>query len=184
MTTTPTEDATAAANVAVVRRVLTEVWTEGHVERADELVADGAVDHDKQPGEADGLASFKEHVGILRAMSSDMHLEIDQLWGVGDRVVARWRWQGVHDGPMFDLPPTGRRFDFTTIAIYQVEDGKITSIWKATDLLQMMEQLAVLPPRGTGPVGTLAHLVRTYARLGVSKVRYERARKRAAAVGG
>ena len=171
MTAVPTED-TVAQNVTVVRRVLEEIWNDGNVDLADELIAVDAVDNDKQPGEENGRESFKEHVGILRGGSSDMRLNIDQVWGSGDRVVARWRWQGHQDRPLFGMPPSGKYFDITTVAIYRVRDGQVVEIWKATDLLQMLEQLEVLPPRGSGPVKTIAHTIATVGRMGVRKARY------------
>ncbi len=180
MTAVPTED-TVAQNVEVVRRVLEEIWNDGNVDLADELIAVDAIDHDKQPGEADGRESFKEHVQILRGASSNMHLAIDQVWGAGDRVVARWRWQGVQDRPMFDMPPSNKPFDMTTVAIYRVQNGQVTEIWKATDLLQMLEQLEVLPPRGSGPLKTIVHTITTVGRMGVRKARYALSQRRGGA---
>jgi predicted ester cyclase len=154
-------ESTVQRNCEVVRRVLDEIWSQGKVEVSDELIAEDAIDHDRQPGEENGLESFKEHVGYLRAASSTLTANIDQIWGAGDKVVARWRWQGIHDGSLYGVPPTYKPFDFTQLIIYRLENGKVVEVWKASDLLQMLEQLSVLPPRGTSPVGFFGHFVKS-----------------------
>jgi len=158
-------------NVEVVRRILDEIWTQGNVDLADELVAEDAVDNDRQPGEDNGLQSFKEHVGYLRGAASDLVCNVDQIWGVGDRVVARWRWQGTNDGPLFDIPATYKPFDMTQLAIYRLEHGKVVEIWKAGDMLQMLEQIGVLPPRGTRPVGFFGHFVKNIFKIAYRRMR-------------
>ena len=40
-----------------------------------------------------------------------------------------------------------KRFDFTQIVIYRLEDGRIAEVWKAGDLLSMMEQIGDPAPR-------------------------------------
>ena len=164
-------DDTVQRNCEVVRRLLDEVWTRGNVDLSDELVAEDAIDNDRQPGEEDGLESFKLHVGYLRNAASDLVANIDQIWGAGDKVVARWRWQGTHDGSLYGIPPSYKAFDFTQLIIYRLEDGKIVEVWKASDLLQMLEQLEVLPPRGTSPVGFFGHFVKSIFKTAYRQLR-------------
>ncbi|MEX0658272.1 MAG: ester cyclase [Egibacteraceae bacterium] len=164
-------DSIVERNCEIVRRILVEIWTEGNIDLADELIAEDAVDHDRQPGEENGLASFKLHVGYLRNAATDLVANIDQIWGAGDKVVARWRWQGTHDGSMFGIPPTYKSFDMTQLIIYRLEDSKVVEVWKASDLLQMLEQIEILPPRGTSPPGFLAHFVKSTVTIAYRQIR-------------
>jgi predicted ester cyclase len=58
-------------------------------------------------------------------------------------VVERYTATGTQDGPLGDLPPSGRAAAWTGINIYRIACGKIVEIWSEVDALSRMEQLTV-----------------------------------------
>jgi predicted ester cyclase len=62
----------------------------------------------------------------------------------GDLVVSRVTAVGTQTGERFGVPPTGRRFTSTGIAIHRIADGKIVEHWAETDRLGALQQLGVL----------------------------------------
>ena len=66
----------------------------------------------------------------------------------GDRVVTRLTAHGTQTGEFFGIPPTGRRFTMSGIAIHRIRDGKIVEHWHEIDMLARPQQLGVVPAPG------------------------------------
>jgi predicted ester cyclase len=67
----------------------------------------------------------------------------------GDKVVARVRATGTHEGELMGMPGTGKSVDVHLIDIMRFdEDGLVAEHWGVVDVLAMMQQLGVV---GVGP---------------------------------
>jgi predicted ester cyclase len=73
-------------NEAVVRRFITELWSDGDLDIAEEVVAGGHVHH-VGDDVLRGPEEVKRAVVGLRAAFPDLNFEIDDLVSDGDRVV-------------------------------------------------------------------------------------------------
>lgn len=166
-------------NVAKIRRLIEEVWEQGKLDVADEILAPDIVNHDLMPGAEDGLEGFKHHVEDLRGGSSDLHLEVEFLYGSDDWVTARWRWQGIHDGPIFGIPPSNRRLDVPQLAVWRFENGKAKDFYQRSDETGMLIQMGVIPERGTNPLKLILHVMGNTMRMGARQARYKRKSRRA-----
>lgn len=71
----------------------------------------------------------------------DLQIEIQDIFGAGDRVAVRLQFQGTHDGPFQGVPPTHRKVSFTSIEIYRFADGKIAEEWVSPDMMTLMNQI-------------------------------------------
>ena len=160
-------------NVAKIRRLIEEVWEQGHVDLADEILAPDIVNHDLMPGAQDGLEGFKHHVEDLRGGSSDLHLEVDVLFGADEWVTARWRWQGIHDGPIFGIPPSNRRLDVPQLAVWRFENGKAKDFWQSSDETGMLIQMGMIPGRTASPLYRIVHMIGGTFRVGARQMRYK-----------
>ena len=68
----------------------------------------------------------------------------------GDYVVEQARYVGTHTGPLrapngTEVPATGKSFDFPFIGVFQVENGKISSIRIYYDQVELFTQLGLMP---------------------------------------
>ena len=132
------------ANKTVVRRLYEEVFEDGRLELADELVDPDARDTGDELDRR-GPARVREVATMLRAAFPDQHWDIKSLVAEGDTVVMRSTHSGTHQGPFMGLPPTGRAFrDVDHAYFFELRDGKITSYHAIRDDLGMLRQLGVL----------------------------------------
>ena len=75
----------------------------------------------------------------------DARYEVDDMIAEGDKVVVRWRLLGTHKGNFLDISPTGRWVTLKGIAIYRLEDSKVTERWVVTDLHGLLQELKESP---------------------------------------
>jgi predicted ester cyclase len=91
-----------------------------------------------------------DHAARLWAGLPDLRLEPagDPL-GDGTRAAAPLRLAGTHDGPLGELPPTGRRLAVDCVAWLEAETDRVTSARTIFDLYDAATQLGVLPAPGS-----------------------------------
>ena len=135
------------------RRLIEESFNQGNFALADDLVAPDAVDHDPAtPAQMRGLRGpelLKRTAGMYRAAVPDVRISDDDVIVAGDKVVLRWRSEGIHRGELAGLAPTGARGSVTGISIDQWKDGKIVETWSEWDNLGLARQLGAAPPEGS-----------------------------------
>ena len=135
-------------NEAIVRRFFEELWNEGDLRVADELVA---ADHVHHVGgeELRGPDGVKGAVTWLRTAFPDLRFEIDNVISDGDQAAVRWTaWDPPR--PFADMPPTGRRVEWTGSDWFRLHHGRIIEVWVIADGEGLHEQLtATSEPRRT-----------------------------------
>jgi steroid delta-isomerase-like uncharacterized protein len=136
-------------NKAAARRWSEELWSLGHLEVADEIIAADYVRHDPgDPFPARGPEDVKRIVTMLRSMLGDFRITIDDMIAQDDMVVSRYTTTATDDRGYMGLPPTGRTIRTTAIQIFRFKDGKIVESWAARDDLGTLRQLGHLPQIG------------------------------------
>lgn len=88
-----------------------------------------------------GHQGWREYRDAVRAGSSDFFNEIVSMVIEGDRAAARLEYSGTHDGPLLDLPATGRRFRYSGAAFFVAGRGQLLSGWVLGDLRTLETQL-------------------------------------------
>jgi predicted ester cyclase len=101
-------------NKAVVRRFVTEILTGNNLGLADELLAPGYVNR----ATGTDLAGFKQMLGGLRSVLTDIQYDMDDLVAEGDAVVARWKMEATNNG-------TGKKLSARGLTYYRLANGKI-----------------------------------------------------------
>ena len=131
-------------NKALVRRFFEELWNQGNLVVADELMAPSHVHH--FPGkDIQGPDGVKQLVSGIRTALPDFHLSTDDVIAEADKGVMRFTIHGTHQGEGMGLPPTGKRVVYTGIDIFRIADGKIVERWGEVDMLGLLQQLGVIP---------------------------------------
>ena len=127
-----------------------EVWNKGNMALVDELYTPEFKLHlvDQINGEREGAEAFKEYVDFLRTAYPDMKFVVTDTMVSGDKVITVTNFTGTNTGPRGDMPPTGRKVDFSGVLISQVADGKITEQWAYTNMASLYRQLgfSITPP--------------------------------------
>ncbi len=132
-------------NIERTRRWFQEVWNEGRFETVHDLFSPDAVARGQRGGESEirGPEEFVKFVREIRGAFPDIQLNIEDIFGDGDKVVLRWSATMTHTGDALGLPPSGRPVRSRGISIARFVDGKVVESWDNWDQLGMLEQIGV-----------------------------------------
>ncbi len=71
---------------------------------------------------------------------------IDEIYGVGNEVVAKWHIQAVVKSEMFGLKGKGQTIDIIEVAFIRFDkEGRMTQGWFRVDSAELLRQLGVAP---------------------------------------
>lgn len=89
-----------------------------------------------------GRENFKTWVAEMQKAitgATNEHLEVFTN-ASGDRIVSRWITRGANNG-IFGLPPDGAPVEFSGIAIWRVEHGRLAECWVERAALELYHRL-------------------------------------------
>jgi predicted ester cyclase len=110
----------------------------------DRFVAVGYINHNAfVPDGREANRAF--WAGFFTAFP-DLTATMDDLVIEGDRVTGRFTYHGTHRGPLYGIEPTGRPIEMRSIDIWRVADGLFAEHWDELNLLELFQQLGVIPP--------------------------------------
>ena len=132
-------------NKAIVRRYYDEIMNAGKWDVVDELLAPDFQGFRESPGDERNRDQIKEIVTYLSSSSSDCRWIVEDLLAEGDKVIARWVWEGIHTGDYLGVPGTGKHFRMAGTDIWQLRDGKLVGHWWAGDVYGFMQQVGAIP---------------------------------------
>jgi steroid delta-isomerase-like uncharacterized protein len=134
------------AHKQLVQRTFAQLFNQGELSLADEVVSDDYLSHDAPPQVPRGSAGLRHMVTLLRTAFPDIHYETEELIAEGDVVVARTTMSGTHLGEFFGIAATGRPVRQNQIHILRFANGKVVEHRAVRDDLAMLQQLGVVPP--------------------------------------
>jgi steroid delta-isomerase-like uncharacterized protein len=79
---------------------------------------------------------------MFRSAFPDLHAEIEDIFGSGDRVAVRLSMSGTHRGDYLGIPATGRPVSYVSHEFYRVEDGLIAEEWLCSDTASLLRQIS------------------------------------------
>jgi len=134
-------------NKIVSRRFLKEIFGQGKLAVADEIIAPDHVNGGPGalPGLPPGPEGSKQLVMVYRNAFPDVQFTIDEQIAEGDKVVTRWTARGTHKGELAGIPPTGKSATVTGMGVDRIVNGKIVESWGVFDQFGMLQQLGVIP---------------------------------------
>ena len=120
-------------NKALVRRYKLEILNGRRLAALGEVAAEDYLDHAAFPGQAPGLAGFRERLEMLiRAL--DPRWTILDLVADADTAVVRWAMDGIHREDFLGLPATARPVELHGIDVYRISAGRLAEHWNVVDL--------------------------------------------------
>ena len=135
----------SAENMDLMRQIYDVIAT-GDADRADELLAEDLIEHeDPPPGSPPGREGFKAFVRRIKTGFPDLECHIEDMTTDGDKVWARARLTGTHQGEFMGVAATGNRVEFEVIDIGRFEDGKGVEHWGVSDAMTLMMQIGAFP---------------------------------------
>src|SRR5690242_8297294 len=116
-------------DLTFLHRWFEEVWNNKSAAAVDELLAEDGVGYGLPGGDIRGPTAFKEYQRALISAYPDLRVHVEDVVTEGDRMVARCRVTGVHQGDGLGLAATNKPVDFTGFCMVRVKDGKIAEAW-------------------------------------------------------
>ena len=132
-------------NKASFRRTYEEMFNQGNLTIADELISPEFINHEAPPGSNRGPESMREAVTMLRRAFPNLHFAIGELVAEGNLVMGQVTMSGTHQGFFQDMPPTGQSFQQNQMHFVRFLNGKAIEHRAVRDDLGMMQQLGVIP---------------------------------------
>jgi predicted ester cyclase len=134
-------------NKATVRRWSEELWGQGNLGVADEIIAPEYVRHDPgDPFAARGPDDVKRIVSMMRSMLPDFRIEVEAVVAEGNLVVSRYTAIATDTRGYMGKAPTGKTIRTSAMQMFRFnDDGKIVESWAARDDLGTLRQLGHLP---------------------------------------
>lgn len=129
-------------NIAIAQRFHEEAINQGNLAALQDILHPDVVHH-----AAGGFPDVTTAAGVTAMMAafpnafSDLHYAFDLFLVQDAFVVERYTATGTQDGPLQDLPPSGRTATWTGINIFRIECGQIAEIWSEVDALSRNQQL-------------------------------------------
>jgi len=132
----------------LVRRYREELWNEGNLKVADEILASDCRYHIYDPITpllGTGPERAMKAVVLFRSAFEDLHITIEDLFAEDDRALVRWTFHGTHTGELFGVLPSRMKITVAGMDMYRVADGKIQEYWVNWDTMSFMQQLGLEP---------------------------------------
>lgn len=149
MATVGTAENELPAKKESVRRYFYEVLDRGRVELIEEIFHPDCVMH-RPGGTVVGIDAVRGVAARRKETFSQFETEIHDMFGSGDRLVARLTHHGVGGGVwrsrLGNYDVTGKAVRWNAIAIFRFERQKIIEEWVTRDELAMILQLGLLEP--------------------------------------
>lgn len=125
-----------------IRHLYTELWNQGNVKLADDLLADDFVHRGNiAPDSLEGSTGYKEFVREILHGFPDTSVEIVTVIGEGEWVAARWVAHGTHSGEYLGIEPTDKRVSTSGVSFASIVEGKVVELWDLYDTDALLRQL-------------------------------------------
>ena len=128
-------------HAATLRR-LYDLINAQDIDAFGEFLAEDFVEHEELPGGNPTRDGVKDFFRMQIAAFPDLAMTVEDVVDGGDKVVARVRFTGTHEGEFMGMPATGRAVDVQVVDIMRfADDGLVHEHWGVFDAMGMMRQL-------------------------------------------
>jgi len=129
------------------RRWLTGIFDNADFGLIEEMTADGYSFYVPRPGTMDA-GTLTEVVTAFRTALPDLNNTFEEQIVEGNVVVTRGTTHGTHQGPLGDLPATGKTVAIPWVVFTRFDGGRIVEDWEVYDELGLMMQIGAIPESG------------------------------------
>ncbi|KIW23909.1 uncharacterized protein PV07_12071 [Cladophialophora immunda] len=120
---------TESENIALVRRMVTEVQQNGNFDIIDESIHPDWIDHTHRPGTAGDREAVKNIMRGLHKALLDIKVDIIHCVCTGDVVATNKIIRGRQVGELFGQPASDQMIEFRVMDFVRVQDGKLIEHW-------------------------------------------------------
>src|SRR5262245_15500472 len=130
----------AQSSRALTLRILQEIWKAKNPSLIEELYSKDSVIHTPD-GEVRGVEGSKHLYHTYTSAFPDLQFEIQEIVAEDDSAAAQLLFTGTHNGPLGDLPPSGKFVKVANNCFFRFADGKLIRQKGLWDTLSFMQQI-------------------------------------------
>jgi steroid delta-isomerase-like uncharacterized protein len=134
-------------NKDTVLRFWQEVFNGRKLELIDNLFTDDYIYHGAAGQDVRGREGLKQFLTIYFNAFPDLHAEVEDVFGEGDKILSRAMCRGTHQGNLMGMPPTGKQVAIRVICADRLAGQRVAESFELPDLFGMMQQLGAMPQR-------------------------------------
>jgi steroid delta-isomerase-like uncharacterized protein len=135
------DDGSEASGVTLLRSALA-AFNNGDLDACAEFLAPEFIANiPGLPEPAIGREAWKQNAQMLLDAFPDMKMDIQDVFGSGDRAALRLTFRGTHKNAFLGIPATGREVAFSSVELYRVEGDLLAEEWVAPDIASLMGQI-------------------------------------------
>lgn len=131
-------------NQQVVRKLLMECFSGGHLDVLDEVISEDF--EFEYPNPPSGMEGLRAIVRKNNTCFEGWQFEVHDIFASSEKVSLRWSASGTHVKSFLGEPVTGKMIYLRGISIYWLRDGKIFKDWVEPDNLGFMTELGLVAP--------------------------------------
>lgn len=131
-------------NHKIIRRYFGDVVNAGRLEVIDELFSEDVI-FETPLGRFQGRDGVRALVGAFRGGFSDLHVEVKEILGRGDRLAAHVITTGTNDGELMGNAATGKQVSLPFVHLIDFRDGRYHRDRVIYDRMALAEQLGLVP---------------------------------------
>lgn len=115
----------------------------GELHVLDEICTEDVISH-APLGEPRGREALKEYEAPVHEAFPGFDVTFEDIVAEDNRVAMRLLIQGIHQGEMMGIAPTGTEIEFQNVIFHRMDDGKIAERWVQPDVVGLLQQLGAV----------------------------------------
>ncbi|MBS1520130.1 MAG: ester cyclase [Bacteroidetes bacterium] len=131
-------------NKKFIGHFIDEVINRKNLNAADDIVAEGFIEHVPFPGQQPGREGLKFVLNAMFTGFPDMNWTVNEQIAEGEKIVTRFTWTGTHQGEFMGIPPTQNKVEVWGIVIDVVKENIFSESRIIMDSIGLLQQLGVM----------------------------------------
>lgn len=128
-------------NKKIVESYYENLWNKKDKTYIDKLFHDDLVFRASLGIDTVGKKEFENYFDMITSAIPNLYHGIETIIEEGEQVAVRAVYNGTHSGKLLDFEATGKRIRYNGASFFQIEKGKIKSVWVLGDLNSLHKQL-------------------------------------------
>ncbi len=98
-----------------------------------------------QAGPQRGRQGIRQAVESYLRAFPDLQIKVEQTIWQDDQIAVAWTARGTHQGPIMNIPPTGRAAMIQGVSMFTLAGGQIVRALNVWDVAGLLRSIGLLP---------------------------------------
>ena len=135
-------------NKTQVRKFYSVIWEARDMDELPSILHDDITFRGSLGAQTRGHEAFIEYVDMIHKALGDYRCIIEELLSESEKVFAKMKFTGIHQGELMGYAPTHQRATWNGAALFTFREDKVADLWVLGDLKSLENQLKQNVARG------------------------------------